>query len=68
MSTLLEIVQKYNLKEIEERINDIETENFDINIAFLGEFSSGKSSLINSLLDRKVLPTRDWVVHLIRVK
>lgn len=59
MSTLLEIVQKYNLKEIEERINDIETENFDINIAFLGEFSSGKSSLINALLDRKVLPTMD---------
>ena len=59
MKKLLEIVEKYNLQEIKTKIEKIDKETPNVNIAFLGEFSSGKSSLINLLLNKKILPTMD---------
>lgn len=51
---ILELAKKYNLKEIQDRVEALESTK--VKIGFLGEFSSGKSSLINALLGKKVLP------------
>ena len=51
---ILMLVKKYELEEIQDRIEALESTK--IKIGFLGEFSSGKSSLINALLGEKVLP------------
>jgi len=48
---------KYEIKQISEKLNKLANQDINISIAFLGEFSSGKSSLINALLGKKVLPT-----------
>lgn len=54
---LLNIATKYEgLTSVIEEIKSIEEEPIDINVAFLGEFSAGKSSLINSLLKKPILP------------
>jgi len=58
MKNLNRIVEKYNLNTIQDKIESLN--NLDeIKIAFLGEFSSGKSSLLNKILEDKVLPTAD---------
>lgn len=44
-----------NNQSLEELINRLETDTF--NVAIVGEFNRGKSSLINALLGKKVLPT-----------
>ena len=41
---------------MENRILSLKEENIDINVAFLGEFSSGKTTLINALLGTEFLP------------
>ncbi len=53
---LLQMAEKYGFENIINKINSIE-ENQTIFIGFLGEFSSGKSTLINALLGEKILPS-----------
>lgn len=48
-----ELIEKY--KRLEDTYNEIEAEEF--RIAFTGTYSSGKSSTINALLGRNILPT-----------
>ncbi len=55
---IIEISKKYNLATIKENIEALD-KNLDLKIGFLGEFSSGKSTLINAILDKKVLPSMD---------
>jgi len=55
---IIEISQKYNLTTIIKNIEALE-KNLDLKIGVLGEFSSGKSTLINALINQKVLPAMD---------
>ena len=49
--------EKYELDNICSQIDALEKEDgFSVSVAFLGEFSSGKSTLINALVGRKLLP------------
>ncbi|MBB3701201.1 dynamin family protein [Flammeovirga yaeyamensis] len=57
--TILSISDKYELKNITEKINKFKATEENVNVAFLGEFSSGKTSLINALLKKKFLPMFD---------
>lgn len=57
---LLEVISKYeDFSQKIEEIEKIEATPIDVKVAFLGEFSSGKSSLINSLLKKPILPAFD---------
>lgn len=56
---LIEIANKYTLESIVTKLTTLEKHHIDLKIGFLGEFSSGKSTLINALLDQKVLPSMD---------
>ncbi len=56
---IIEIAEKNNLKSVIERMENIDAEKIKINVAFLGEFSSGKSTLINALLKKNLLPTNN---------
>lgn len=56
MEKVQEIIKKYSLTSLEERFNKIKNSKLPIFVGFLGEFSSGKSSLINAILNRKILP------------
>ena len=53
---LLSISKKHDLIDAAKRISDIKPEDILIKVAFLGEFKAGKSTLINALLGRKILP------------
>ncbi len=55
---IIEISKNYNLVDILERTSKL-NEKIDIKIGFLGEFSSGKSTLINALLNKKILPSME---------
>ena len=55
---IIEISTHYNLTNILEKTSKL-NEKIDLKIGFLGEFSSGKSTLINALLNQKVLPSMD---------
>ena len=59
LNKLLEIVKELNFKDLENRLMKIKSQNEDkdsfILVPFVGEFSSGKTSLINSLTDSKIL-------------
>lgn len=55
---LLSLARKYDLKSIVEILQGMPA-SIILNIGFVGEFSSGKSSLINAMLGRKVLPAMD---------
>lgn len=52
-SKSMELIKKYEC--LEDAYNEIEAEEF--RIAFTGTYSSGKSSTINALLGRNILPT-----------
>ena len=56
---LLEIANKYDLEEIREKLDSLSPEKLTLSIGFLGEFSSGKSTLINALIGKKVLPAME---------
>jgi len=53
---ILDSTKKYELSDLEERILSLKEEDIDINVAFLGEFKSGKTTLINALLGTEFLP------------
>jgi small GTP-binding protein len=54
---LLEIAKKYGIDLIADKIKDVEDmDSFVLNVAFVGEFSSGKSSLINRIVGKKIIP------------
>ncbi len=52
-----DVSKKYpELKDYTKQINDILDEPIDVKIAFLGEFNSGKTTLVNALLRKNLLP------------
>lgn len=55
---LREIIKRYGFDNLIEEMNNLEKE-VTLKIGFLGEFSSGKSSLINKLIGQKILPVMD---------
>ena len=55
MTELIEIATKYKQNDICGKIKQA-SQTMPVSVGFLGEFSSGKSTLINALLGRKVLP------------
>ena len=56
-SELKSYAQKYELKNIYNQIETVKKkDDFNVSVAFLGEFSSGKSTLINALIGKKLLP------------
>jgi ribosome biogenesis GTPase A len=54
----IEISKKYDIKILQREIKALDKK-LDLKIGFLGEFSSGKSTLINALLNQKILPSMD---------
>lgn len=56
---LTAFAEKHQLLETVERIRAINSEEIKIKVAFLGEFNSGKTTLINALLKKKLLPMFD---------
>ena len=52
-----DMTKKYDLSDLKERILSLKEDDIDVNVAFLGEFSSGKTTLINALLGTEFLPT-----------
>ncbi len=55
---IIEISKNYNLVDILEKTSK-RNDKIDLKIGFLGEFSSGKSTLINALLNKKILPSME---------
>lgn len=58
-TTLKEIATNNNAEQILKQLELIEKEQFLTRIAFLGEFSSGKTTLVNALLKKQFLPSFD---------
>ena len=57
LESLLAEIKALSYKDLEEKLNSVK-ENLEnlFSIVFIGEFSTGKSSIINALLGEKVLP------------
>lgn len=53
---LLSISERHELLDVKKRISDIKSEDIQVNVAFLGEFKSGKTTIVNALLGKKILP------------
>ena len=56
---LKEFAAKYNSKTILTELETIKKESYKTKVAFLGEFSSGKTTLVNALLRKQFLPSFD---------
>jgi len=56
-NTIIEVSKKNKLTKFSERVKKIKAEEIKTKVAFLGEFSSGKSTLINALMKKRLLPT-----------
>lgn len=56
---LLSIAEANNATSIIEQIRDLNKEQYKTSVAFLGEFSSGKTTLVNALLRKQFLPSFD---------
>lgn len=56
---LLSIAEANNATSITDELNNLNKENFKTYVAFLGEFSSGKTTLVNALLRKQFLPSFD---------
>ena len=52
---LLELAEKYELEQLTEKIESL---NYlaNLKVGFLGEFSTGKSTLLNAMIGKKILP------------
>ncbi len=59
LNELKSICEEYEINSVEKLINSIElsSKNKYIDIAVFGQFKAGKSSFINSLVNKKILPT-----------
>jgi len=55
---LLNLAEKNGFVNLKTRINKVDTD-VSIQIGVLGEFNSGKSTLVNAMIGRKVLPAID---------
>ena len=49
---ILDFTKKYDLSDLKERILSLKEDNIDVNVAFLGEFSSGKTSLMKHIMEK----------------
>lgn len=58
-TTLKEIATNNNAEQILKQLELLEKEQFLTRVAFLGEFSSGKTTLVNALLKKQFLPSFD---------
>ncbi|WP_452218575.1 dynamin family protein [Lacinutrix undariae] len=56
---LISIAKANNATSIIEKLNLLNKETYKTSVAFLGEFSSGKTTLINALLKTQFLPSFD---------
>jgi GTPase SAR1 family protein len=56
---LLSIATANNATVITENIKELNKEKYKTSVAFLGEFSSGKTTLVNALLQIQLLPSFD---------
>jgi|GEM_PF-2973384 len=54
---ILEIAKRQEYELTEAQLQDIRKENILINVSFLGEFGTGKSTIVNNLIGRDLLPT-----------
>lgn len=59
MNTIAAIARKHGYQDIVEQIEDFAHATPPLHLGVLGEFSSGKSSLINAMLGRTVLPAME---------
>jgi len=58
MQIVANIAKKYSLEKVEQSVTELDSID-SVNVAFLGEFSSGKSSLLNHILNQNILPVGD---------
>jgi len=56
---LISIAEANNAKSIVEKLKNLDKEEYKTSVAFLGEFSSGKTTLVNALLKKQFLPSFD---------
>jgi len=56
---IIEIAAKHELSTILNEARTVENQQLKTKVAFLGEFSSGKTSLVNALIKKKFLPMFD---------
>ncbi|KGO91017.1 dynamin family protein [Flavobacterium subsaxonicum] len=59
LNSLLKIVRKYELTELEKGLLELHSGQYPIRAAFLGEFNAGKTTIINAVLQRQLLPAFD---------
>lgn len=58
INELLEVAKRYQIASIIKKLEELQKP-VRIKIGFLGEFNSGKSSLINAMLGQKILPAME---------
>lgn len=56
---LIGLAGEHGLTTIVNKIKDYKKANYETKVAFLGEFSSGKTTLVNSLIKKRFLPMFD---------
>ena len=56
---LISIAESNKAKSIVEKLKNLDKEEYKTSVAFLGEFSSGKTTLVNALLKKQFLPSFD---------